>query len=540
MKLIRNAVAVGAIATAALVACSTNTGSSGSGSSGSTGSLIGAGTTAATTGTISMHLTIGNGVNLYALNYTCTGPSAIPAGTVNFGDAQSIEYVLGGITAGSGYQCTLTGFDSNGDSCTGTTTTFTVGAGQVSSAGVLVTCTIPTDAAAQADVNTGSVYFDAAVNLTGAGAYSCPGITAFSIVPAEVIGSNPAQLGLSETGPIGLAADGGPTTSDIIWTASCATPPCGTFAPGATSASPTFVCGPNAEVVTITAQVTNYETTVTTAGPVTTNVCNGVQFTSMTSMINCEGGGSLTCFAPTNSICGTAPGTCTNLNNAPVDPNNCGACGATCTGGDVCTHNSTTNTNSCTVPPPALCTTAGQTGCVSCTNVPANNGVCTPTEAVFVNLDIASGSTSTNAPAAGACYACLVGAKCLDSSRVSNQECGDLTGNFTNGEGASVNAASTCVAALTCTTSSPCVNNANGISFCYCGTGGGAPTACATAAGGTAANGACFASEVAGFKFASTDSSDIILNYTDSTEPSGLANTLLSCAQGNNCTACLQ
>ena len=65
MKLIRNAVAVGAIATAALVACSTNTGSSGPGSSGSTGSLTGAGNTA-TSGTISMHLTIGSGVNLYA------------------------------------------------------------------------------------------------------------------------------------------------------------------------------------------------------------------------------------------------------------------------------------------------------------------------------------------------------------------------------------------------------------------------------------------------------------------------------------------
>jgi hypothetical protein len=494
-----------------------------------------------------MHLTIGSGVNLYALSYTCTGPSTIPPGTVTFGDAQSIEYVLGGITAGSGYQCTLTGFDSSGDSCTGTTTTFSVGAGQVSNAGVLVTCTVPSDAAVAADVNTGSTYFDAAVNLVTAGAIACPGITAFSIVPAEVIGSDPAHLSVNETGPIGLAADGGPTASDIIWTASCATTPCGTFTPGATSASPTFVCGPTAEVVTITAQVTNYETTVTTGGPVTTNVCNGALYTSMTSTINCEGGGTLTCFAPTNSICGSAPGTCTNLNNAPVDPANCGACGATCTGINVCTHNSTTNLNSCQPPPLALCTT-GQTpaanNCITCSNSRATGNICTPTEAVFVAVDQANGTTTTSGPAAGSCYACLLANTCLDKATgpVLNQECGDLAteltgGNFTNGSSTVVNAASTCVTTLQCEAGNPCGTNANGISFCFCGSNDPVATTCAAVAAESSLNGSCLSQEIAGF--ATTSANTTILNYTDTLEPSGLANSILACASSNGCTSCL-
>jgi len=290
------AIVAGAAATGASIsACSSQPPEPGGPSSPTSGSpAIGSTGPAAETGTIGMHLTIGAGVNLYSLSYTCTGPAAISPGTVTFGDAQSVEYVLGGITPGSGYQCVLTGFDSNGDYCTGTTTTFSVTAGQVSSAGVNVVCLTPA-AAIGADVQQGSVYVDAAVQLDGQAPYACPGISAFSISPAELVGFQPSQLSLTEIGPqSGLGADGGPSSSNITWSASCLTPPCGQFetsdgGPGQSSATPTFVCSATPQAVTVTAQITQYETTLTPTGPVTTNVCNGLPFTLIASTINCEG-----------------------------------------------------------------------------------------------------------------------------------------------------------------------------------------------------------------------------------------------------------
>ncbi len=256
-------------------------------------------------GTVDLQLQIAPGDYLYSLNYTCTGPSVIPSGTVSFSDAQSVEYTLGGITAGSGYQCALSGTDSNGDPCSGATTVFSVVAGQVSGAGATITCTVPADAAVGADVNVGSVGFDATVQVTNQAAYGCPGITAFSVVPSELIDSQTAQLTLTETGPTGLAPDGGPTASNVIWSAACATPPCGTFGPSATAAAPTFVCGASAQQVTITAQVTDFQANLATG--VTSNVCAGQLFTTMQATINCEHG------------CTNAPvGTTCNINGGSI------------------------------------------------------------------------------------------------------------------------------------------------------------------------------------------------------------------------------
>ena len=266
-------------------------------------------------GTVDLQLLIGPGDHLYSLSYACTGPSVIPPGTVNFNDAQSIEYTLGGIAAGSGYQCTLTGTDSNGDPCSGVTTSFSVIAGQVTGAGAAITCTVPTDAALGADVNNGSVGFDATVQVQNQGAYGCPGITAFSVTPSEVIDSQTAQLTASETGPIGLAPDGGPPISNILWTATCAAPPCGTFSPNAAAAAPTFVCGATAQQVTVTAQVTDFQTSIATG--VTSDVCAGRLFTTMQATISCEHGCS---GAPVGTSCNINGGTICNGGGACVVP----------------------------------------------------------------------------------------------------------------------------------------------------------------------------------------------------------------------------
>ena len=335
MKRVRDALAIGVIVGAAVAACTTPEGSTGGGASAGGGPSIHslAGQGGDDTGSIRAALIIAGG-NLYSLDYTCTGPSVIPPGIVNFNDAQSIEWVLGGIQAGKGYVCTLTGTDTNGDPCMGTSSSFEILPGQVSGAMVNVTCTVPTDAAAAADVNLGSVGFDASVSLTHQGAFGCPGISSFSISPSEVTGAQPAQLNLSEVGPTGLAPDGGPSASDILWTATCGTPPCGTFSPSANAANPTFTCGPvpTLQVVTVTAKLTNYETSISTG--VTSDVCAGQPLTTMTATITCEGAsGNCDCIgnpATPNSCAGNGGCSCVNFQ---TDPSHCGNCATVCSGG---------------------------------------------------------------------------------------------------------------------------------------------------------------------------------------------------------------
>jgi hypothetical protein len=100
-----------------------------------------------------------------SLDWVISGPSGYYSGTVYFGDAHSIEFVVGGIVAGSGYTMTLAGNDRYGDPCSGTSAPFDVVAGQITGAGLLLRCTAPGDAAEPADVTMGSVGLDAGIIL---------------------------------------------------------------------------------------------------------------------------------------------------------------------------------------------------------------------------------------------------------------------------------------------------------------------------------------------------------------------------------------
>lgn len=100
-----------------------------------------------------------------SLSWQISGPGGVYSGTVYFGDARSLEFVVGGIVAGSGYTIALEGTDRDGMPCSGTSAPFDVVAGQVSGAGVLLTCAPPSDAAEPAPVITGSVGVDAAVTF---------------------------------------------------------------------------------------------------------------------------------------------------------------------------------------------------------------------------------------------------------------------------------------------------------------------------------------------------------------------------------------
>lgn len=109
----------------------------------------------------SVVLSIG-GAHLSWLDWAINGPNTY-TGAVTFGDAQSVEWIIGGIEQGVGYTVTVTAADTSGDPCTGTSTPFDVEPGQISSTTLTIDCALP-----QApDVTTGSVAIDASVVVTG-------------------------------------------------------------------------------------------------------------------------------------------------------------------------------------------------------------------------------------------------------------------------------------------------------------------------------------------------------------------------------------
>ncbi|MGA3121061.1 MAG: hypothetical protein ABSF69_09865 [Polyangiaceae bacterium] len=551
MKLIRNTVAAGlAVAAISLAACSSQQGGTGTAGGNNVGATNGpAGP--ASVGSIGATLTIGNGVHVNSLNWTIsnsTNDAAAPyTGTVQITDdagheAQSVEFVAGGINAGT-YSLSIYGSDSNGDPCAGTSSGIAVTAGAVSSATIVVTCTVPTDASVATILDTGSLYIDAGVVLVDQSPYVCPGIQSFAISPAEVLPPEVAQLTSASTTGVG-------GTETIVWS---------TTASGATitnpnSANATFNCGSftGSASVSLTVGLIGAAPGGVDAGQVCTPAPGNFQ--QYTATVVCETGGGIACFAPTPNACTTDAGSvCVNF---AADVNNCGSCG------NVCPATAPSCTSGvCKAPPPVPCTTVGQTNCVSCPN--RTNGVCTTTEADFVGLDIASGAVTANGPdytgaasLTGDCLSCLIAASCLDNPAhgVKGRECEDLgttglstsSATFTNGSGVTGSTVTACENTLACAVGSSgqqCAANAQGDTFCYCGTGGfngGGPTSCSSR--GADVNGACLSQEVAGFTFAQTDANDIVNNYTDTTgaNPSGIANQLLNCAAGNNCTSCLQ
>lgn len=179
-----------------------------------------------------------------------------------------------------------------------------------------------------------------------------------------------------------------------------------------------------------------------------------------------------------------------------------------------------------------------------------NNGVCTATEAVFVNFDIAKGLVTAAGPEpdTGGCYACMLSEGCLDDQLFGDtgHECGvdpqtgtsDLPATFKNGSGTTVNSTSTCLATVQCVISTGCgTESSGGLTNCFCGPEGGGPSTCETA---TAVNGPCDTQEVAGFSHAINDPTDIISkDFINTLEPSGMANQIFSCGK-EACPECLQ
>jgi len=113
----------------------------------------------AATGTL--QLTLGGSAHIASLDWTINGPNTY-SGSVTIGDAQSVEWIIGGVRAGDGYTLSVTATDTDGDPCQGTSGTFNVQAGIVSTATLTITCGASTSAS-PADVTTGSVVVQANV-----------------------------------------------------------------------------------------------------------------------------------------------------------------------------------------------------------------------------------------------------------------------------------------------------------------------------------------------------------------------------------------
>ena len=192
------------------------------------------------------------------------------------------------------------------------------------------------------------------------------------------------------------------------------------------------------------------------------------------------------------------------------------------------------------------CTAAGQTDCVACEGnaVGAENsgGICTPTEAVLVQFDIQQGlANDAGASPGSSCYSCLYNSGCIDDTQYpdTGHECEDLpAGSFTSGSGTTASLDALCLATLRCVLGTDCAATNGGLDNCYCGPAGGSPSQCP--ANGPATNGACKGPETDGFIAMPNDATNTLKNFADTTEPSGMANQIIICAQASSCTQCLQ
>jgi hypothetical protein len=460
-------------------------------------------------GSVGMTLTIGNGVHINSLNWTLANGTNTYSGTIQITDdagneAQSVEFVAGGIQAGSGYTVTLSGSDTSGDPCSGTSAPVTVMAGATSAASVLVTCTVPTNSALASEVDSGFIAVDAGVVLVNQPPFACPGITGVSVSPAE-IASNGQIAALTGTF---TGSNGGVQT--LLWSTDCT----GAILTNPTSPDATFACGSTQPGTTCHVTLTvGLDGTGLDGGSVG-QVCTGVPLTTTTETINCEMVTAIgDCFAPTIPCFTDGGQVCTNLQ---TDPNNCGACGHVCapdSGTPVCSG--------------GTCTAQSLTCSLFLENNAATlrpvSTTCTPTEQMLFDKDTT-----------GSCLACAFTSGCLDdTSGDSGQECADpLTTFGTQAE---------CIAVLECDIGlSPAISPAPGSGLvlnAYCGLG----TSTSTCEMGGPL-GACASQIAAGFPPSFTPT-QIVNNIAVRAYASGMADAVVACIDSStdtNCTKCLQ
>jgi hypothetical protein len=430
------------------------------------------------TGTVGMQLTLPGGEHITTVTYTISGPHSY-TGSVNVSGSSSISFALPGIAAGSGYTITLSATSDDGTvSCVGTSAPFTVTAQQTTAVSVFLQCT-----------STGSAADAGGIVVTGV-PVNCATWTSAIANPSSAPVGGVVALAASATGPNAAGVT-------YAWTA-----PTGAIdTPSLATAN--FTCPATAGAIQITLTVGD--------GALPTGATCPAAGLSTVLTVTCTGG-------------------------AAVDSGTPAPDSGTTTTPDSGTTTKDSGTTTVDAGPPPACTAAGQTNCVACSG--NTNGVCSPTEALFVQHDINAGHSASLD-----CYSCLFNNSCIDDTAFSdtNHECSDVPASSPVDAGGS-SEPSLCLSTISCVLSTSCAGPndgagaAAGVSICYCGPTN-AGTNCQTAA---APNGLCATQEVTGLGLALNANPTVLKDYNDTTRPSGMANQIFACASTNGCAACLQ
>ena len=516
------------------------------------------------TGGLGLKLTLQGGQTLDSLAYTLsngtpadtvTGTIPLGTGTAGAGPIVVATQEILPVVAATGYTISLTGTSTGTGpvvTCTGSAGPFAVTAGNETIESVLVTCTTPN--------TTGSVEVNATIQncptqgtltaINSTATITAPGNT--STIFAAAVSPNEASLSYAFSVLSGTGTLSGQTT-----------------AAGNVSSSILFTCPAVGETDTIQvvttdqvgavcpASLTTSTVTVTCGSPpcLDPTVGTGIEATPNTAAGTCPAGQSNSLQDSSHNFC-CAQKACFNGatqvgTGVEATPNTAaGTCptgtvniGLTDSAGDFC----------CSLPPSlSACTSAAQvTACATDNCVPcgtaATPAACTKTEALFVGIDIANGGQVACTPAtATGCYGTMVAKSCLDHGHITGKECDDLgTNTFTAANGNAAPAVTTCLATLTCETGSAgasCATNAQGITTCLCGAANEPVLTCSALSSVTSFTGACDSLELNGFGppnvTAPASPSAIITNYTDTSEPSGMANNIVNCAVNNSITQC--
>jgi hypothetical protein len=452
------------------------------------------------TGTIAARFTLPNGAKLASVAYhVLGGPSAPLNGTATIGDAQSVEFVVGGLLAGN-YTMTLDGVDSIGDHCsTPTATAFAIVAGQTAEATLTLVCQLGDGGFVTSDAGTGSVAIDAGVITQPNPTTVCPGIFNLSADRTEEPVGEVTNVTVT-TLPAGAAVSYAATSTDGL---------------GAVSLG---MGSGGVEVVTCQAAGQVRLTVSTTAPLADGGLCPPA---TQSILINCEAVEGPVC-PPGQTLCPSPTG-CTDLQ---TDINNCGGCGNVCPLGTVDCIGGICQPCLCCAPQnEPLCNQLLAT----LSGIPAHT-TCTDTElALFFKTP---GGRPGNSPATGNCLACAFNGSCLDDNfGDTGLECEDLAGT------------AQCLADLECEMgidTTDCGATAisapsAGISTAaYCGAGESIAQCESPSPGPT---GACASQISAAFPAGST-STFIVNNFSTTTFPGGIAGKLASCLNVNCSSQC--